>query len=133
MVGQEGAVLVQDQDEAEHGEGGEDEEEEVPEQVRCPECGRVKARHDLNLLRACRPLTDWGVFILLVVVVIVVNDDIYVPQGEDEEGGHEYGEAQGESDAKGVGEHVNTVSSNRLKGSCSGLIMITLKMKIHIN
>ena len=115
MVGQEGAVLVQDQDEAEHGEGGEDEEEEVPEQVRCPECGRVKARHDLNLLRACRPLTDWGVFILLVVVVIVVNDDIYVPQGEDEEGGDEYGKSQGKGDAKGIRDHVDPITSHRFK------------------
>ena len=72
MVGQEGAVLVQDEDEAEHGEGGEDEEEEVPEQVGRPEGGRVKARHDLNLLCTCRPLADWGVFILLV---FLVNDD----------------------------------------------------------
>ena len=58
MVGQEGAVLVQDEDEAEHGEGGEEEEDEVPEEVGRPEGGRVEACHDLYLLRARRSLAD---------------------------------------------------------------------------
>ena len=58
MVSQEGAVLVQDEDEAEHGEGGEEEEDEVPEEVGRPEGGRVEACHDLDLLRARRSLAD---------------------------------------------------------------------------
>ena len=37
------------------------------------------------------------------------------PQGEDEEGGDEYGEPQGQGDAKGVGDHVNTIASHRFK------------------
>ena len=119
MVGQEGAVLVQDQDEAEHGEGGEDEEEEVPEQVGRPEGGRVKARHDLNLLRACRPLTDQGGFSFFSLSrVILVNDDMYieyVPQGEDEKGGDKYGKSQGEGDAKGISDHVDPVSGHSFK------------------
>ena len=71
MVGHEGAVLVEDEDEAEHGGGGEEEEEEVPEQVGRPEGGRVEARHDLNLLRARRSLADWGRFNSLFVIIMI--------------------------------------------------------------
>ena len=83
MVGQEGAVLVQDEDEAEHGEGGEDEEEEIPEQVGRPEGGRVQSRHDLHLLRARRSLADWGRFHSLFLVTC---NHYQIPQGKDEEG-----------------------------------------------
>ena len=58
MVGEEGAVLVEDEDEAEHGEGGEEEEEEIPEEVRHPEGGRVETCHDLDLLRVRCSLAD---------------------------------------------------------------------------
>ena len=58
VVGEEGAVLVEDEDEAEHGEGGEEEEEEIPEEVRHPEGGRVETCHDLDLLRVRCSLAD---------------------------------------------------------------------------
>ena len=83
MVGQEGAVLVEDEDEAEHGEGGEEEEEEVPEQVGRPEGGRVQSCHDLHLLRARRSLADWGRFHFLF---LVTYNHYQIPQGKDEEG-----------------------------------------------
>ena len=74
VVCQEGAVLVEDEDEAEHGEGGEEEEEEVPEQVGRPEGGRVQSCHDLHLLRARRSLADWGRFHSLFLVTYDQDD-----------------------------------------------------------
>ena len=76
-------MLVEDEDEAEHGEGGEEEEEEVPEQVGRPEGGRVQSRHDLHLLRARRSLADWGRFHSLFLVTC---NHYQIPQGKDEEG-----------------------------------------------
>ena len=72
-------MLVQDEDEGEHSEGGEDEEKEIPEQVGCPEGCRMEARHDLNLLRACRPLASLGSSsFFLLSWVIKISDDMYL-------------------------------------------------------
>ena len=73
MVSEERAVLVQGEDEGEHGKGGEDEEKEVPEQVGRPKGGRVEARHDLDLLRACRPLTGVGLFLFFMLSCAIMR------------------------------------------------------------